>query len=253
MKKEMLLVMVSFFLLSITAITGVYAIEEKAKVITISEEKADISGDEIDEVILLKGVPYQDDDSYLKEIYLEIAGSNGKVITFPLESGSKASLQLTDLNHDGIKDLYASVLTGGSGGIVNNYLYSLKNFVHNNLTIPEPLEMDAKFLNGYKAEIKLLQTGKTYLFDLKDRKKYYKKLGFYYKGKLNEPTELSVNPYSSLKPFQLKDGNMGLKGIQRVTGVANADTIALVETTWTYENDQWKLLNVNVKQENIPK
>ncbi|WML39861.1 hypothetical protein RCG19_22280 [Neobacillus sp. OS1-2] len=253
MKKEMLLVMVSFFLLSITAITGVYAIEEKAKVITISEEKADISGDDIDEVILLKGIPYQDDDSYLKEIYLEIAGSNGKVITFPLESGSKASLQLTDLNHDGIKDLYASVLTGGSGGIVNNYLYSLKNFVHNNLTIPEPLEMDAKFLNGYKAEIKLLQTDKTYLFDLKDRKKYYKKLGFYYKGKLNEPTELSVNPYSSLKPFQLKDGNMGLKGIQRVTGVANADTIALVETTWTYENDQWKLLNVNVKQENIPK
>ncbi|MFJ7726309.1 hypothetical protein ACIQXV_09105 [Neobacillus sp. NPDC097160] len=251
MKKEMMLVIVSFFLLSITAITGVYAVEEKAKVITISEEKADISGDGIDEVILLKGVPYQDDDSYLKEIYIEVAGSNGKVITFPLESGSKAALQLTDLNHDGIKDIFANVLTGGSGGIVNNYLYSLKNFVHTDLTIPEPLEMDAKFLNGYKAEIKLKQTGKSYLFDLKDRKKYYKKLGFYYKGKLNEPTELSVNPYNSLKPIPLGDGNMGLKGVQRVTGVANADTIALVESTWTYKNGQWKLLNSDVKQEKI--
>jgi len=249
MKKEMLLVIVSFFLISITAITGVYAFEENTKVITISEEEMDITGDGQNDAIFLKGVPYQDEDSFLKKIYIEVAASNGKTYTFPLESGSKASLQLTDLNHDGIKDLFASVLTGGSGGIVINFLFSLKDFVHTDLTIPEPLEMDAKFLNGYKAEIKLKKTGKSYLFNLKDRKKYYKKLGFYYKGKLNEPTELSVNPFNSLSPIQLENEKMGLKGVQRVTGVANADTIALVESVWTFEKGHWKLLNANVKQE----
>jgi len=248
MKKEMLLVIFSFFLISITAITGVYAIEVSTKAITISKEEVDLTGDDQVEAIYLKGVPYQDEDSYLKKIYIEVDASNGKKYTFPLESGSKAALQLVDLNHDGIKDIFASVLTGGSGGIVNNYLYSLKDFVHTDLTIPEPPEMDTKFLNGYKAEIQLKQTGKTYLFNLKDRKKYYKKLGFYYKGKLNEPTELSVNPYSSLNPILLHDGKMGLIGLQRITGVANADTIALVESTWAYENDHWKLLGTVVKK-----
>lgn len=249
MKKEMLLVIVSFFLISITAITGVYAFEENTKVIAISEEEVDITGDGQNESIFLKGVPYQEENSFLKKIYIEVAASNGKTYTFPLESGSKASLQLTDLNNDGIKDLFASVLTGGSGGNVLNFLYSLKDFVHTELTIPEPLEMDTKFLNGYKAEMKLKQTGKSYLFNLKDRKKYYKKLGFYYKGKLNEPTELSVNPFNSLSPIQFENKKMGLKGYQRVTGVANADTIALVKSVWRYEKGHWKLLSADVKQE----
>ncbi|MFZ7942292.1 hypothetical protein [Neobacillus sp. 19] len=249
MKKEMLLAIVSFFFISITAITGVYAIEENTKVITIAEEETDITGDQIVEAIVLKGVPYQEENSFLKKIYIEVAASNGKLYSLPLESGSKAAIQLIDLDHDGIKDIFASVLTEGSEGIVNNYFISLKNFVQTDLPIPEPLEMDTKFLNGYKAEIKLKQTGKTYKFDLKDRKKYYKKLGFYYKGRLNEPTELSVNPYNSLKPVQLEHDKIGLKGQQRVTGVANADTIAIIESIWTFDNKQWKLHSTKVTKQ----
>src|SRR4051812_19043673 len=101
MKKEMLLVIVSFFLISLTAITGVYAIEEKNKVITLSQEEQDLSGDGQNETIFLKGVPYQEEDSYLKKIYIEVAASNGKTYTFPLEGGTKAALKLVDLNHDG--------------------------------------------------------------------------------------------------------------------------------------------------------
>jgi hypothetical protein len=248
MKKELLLVIVLFFLISLTAITGVYAIGENTKVITISEEKADISGDGIDEVILLKGVPYQEDDSFLRRIYIEVAGSNRKLYTIPLESGSKASLQLVDLNNDGMKEIFSTVQTGGSGGIVINSISSLKNFIYTDLPLPEPLEMNTKFLDGYKAEIKLVQTGKSYKFNLRDRMNYYKKLGFYFKGKLNEPAELTVNSYSELKPVQLDNGNIGLKGLQRVTGVANADTIALVESTWNYDRGHWNLISTEVKK-----
>ncbi|MEH7502616.1 hypothetical protein V7152_11460 [Neobacillus drentensis] len=249
MKKEMLLVITSFFLMSLTAITGVYAIEETTKVVTLSKEEADITGDGKEEDILLKGIPYQKEDSYLEKIYIEISASDGNTYTFPLENGAKASVQLVDLNHDGMKDLFASVLTGGSEGIVHNYTYSIKDFVHTNLPLPEPLEMDSHFLNGYKAEIKLVNTGKSYLFDLKDRKKYYKKLGLYYHGNLNEPTELTVNPFSSLQPIQLAGKNMGLLGVQRVTGIANADVIASVVSTWSFEKGDWKLIRTDVKKE----
>jgi hypothetical protein len=249
MKKEMLLVIVSFFLMSLTAITGVYAIEENTNTVTISKAEADVTGDGKEEVILLKGVPYQQEDSFLKKIYIEISASNGHTYTLPLESGSKASLQLADINQDRVQDLFASVLTSGSEGIVNTYSFSLKNFEQTSLAVPEPLEMDSHFLNGYQAEIKLAKTGKSYVFDLKERKKYYKKLGLYYKDRLNEPTELTVNPFNSLQPVQLAGNKVGLMGEQRVTGIANADVIASVASTWVFENKQWKLLNSEVKKE----
>ena len=244
MKKETFLAFVGLFLVSLT--TVVYAVEEKTKTVTISEQKADITGDSQMETIYLKGVPYQGEDDFLKEIYIDVSASSGKTFTIPLESGAKASLQLIDLNGDGIRDLFASVQTGGSGGIVLNFLHTLKGNVCKDLTVPEPLEMESHFLNGYKAEIKIKKTGKTYRFDLKDRKLYYKKLGLYYKGKLNEPTELMVNSFHSLKPAELGGGKLGLKGAQRVSGIANADTIANVESTWSYLNGKWKLVGVEV-------
>jgi hypothetical protein len=249
MKKEIILVIASFFLMSLTAITGAYAIDATTKLVTLSKEEADITGDGIVEEILLKGVPYQKEDSYLEKIYIEISASNGKTYTFPLESGAKASLLLVDLNHDGVKDLFASVLTGENEGIVHNFSYTIKDFVHSDLSLPDPLEMVSHFIKGYKAEIKLAKTGKSYLFDLKDRKNYYQKLGLYYNGNLNEPTELTVNPFNNLHPIQIVSNKVGLQGEQRVTGIANADVIASVISTWLYEKGQWKLISTIVNKE----
>ncbi|MEH7110207.1 hypothetical protein [Bacillus sp. JJ1764] len=248
MKKEYGLALVALFIFSLTAITGVNAIEEGSKSITITKKSADVTGDGQNEIVMLKGFPYQGEEGYLKKIELVVMATNSKKYNFPLESGSKAALQLIDLNHDGIKDLFATVETGGSGGISLHYLYTLKDFHKTDLKVPEPLELETKFMNDYRAEMKILATGKTYLFDLKDRKKYYKKLGLYYNGNINEPTELHVNPFNSLIPIILSDGTTGLKGMQRVTGIANADTIAYVESIWRYSNNQWNLLKVNVNK-----
>jgi hypothetical protein len=249
MKKEMLLAMVACFFISLTAITGVYAIEKSKETVTLSKEEMDITGDGKDDVILLKGVPYEEEDSFLKRIYLEVAASNEKTYTLSLESGSKASVQLIDLNNDGVKDLFTSVLSEENEGTVINLLYSLKDFVVTKLAVPEPLEMESHFLNNFKAEIRLAQSGKSYIFNLKDRKNYYRKMGVYYKGKLNEPTELTVNTFSSLNPVTLEGEIKGLKGIQRVTGIANGDTIALVESTWIFDNGHWRLLYSDVKKD----
>ncbi|WP_160723476.1 hypothetical protein [Bacillus sp. USDA818B3_A] len=247
MKKEMLLVIVSFFLISLTTITGVYAIEKTAKSITITEQEADVTGDNKNETILLKGVPDQDDKSFLRRIFIDITASNGKTYSITLKSGSKASLKLVDLDNDGLKDIFANILTDDSTGDVTNYLYSLKGFERKNLTVPEPLEMEANFKNGYKAEVQLTKTGKSYLFDLKNRKEYYKKLGFYYRGKLNEPMELTVNTFNRVEPIQIDKERTGLKGQQRITGIVNADTIAYVESIWYYDRGHWKLFKTDVK------
>jgi hypothetical protein len=253
MKKGFLLAASAFFLMSVTAITVVHAFDEEIKTITISKHEADVTGDGINEDITLKGVPYKEDDNYLKEIYIDISTSDNKQYIIPLDSGAKASLRMVDLNQDGIKDLFASVLTGGSGGITLNYLYTIKDFIKTELSVPDPLEMESTFENGYKAKITIGETGQTYLFNLKDRKKYYKKLGLYYKGKLNEPMELTVNSFHSLKPIRLENGTFSLKGAQRITGIANADTIANVESTWKYHDGKWQLQMANVYPEKAKK
>jgi hypothetical protein len=247
MKKELLLVASAFFLMSVT---GVHAFDEKTKTVTISKHESDVTGDGINESIQLKGVPYEGEEDYLKEIYIDIFTEDDKQYTIPLESGSKASLQLVDLNQDGVKDIYANVLTGGSGGSTLSYLYTMKDTIKKELAVPDPLEIDSTFEDGYKAKINIALTGETYLFDLKDRKKYYKKLGLYYKGKINEPMELTVNSYQSLKPVKLANGKFSLKGVQRITGIANADNIAYVESTWNYRDGKWSLTGTRVNTSN---
>ncbi|MCL6570854.1 MAG: hypothetical protein K6T88_04120 [Bacillus sp. (in: Bacteria)] len=250
MRKRMLIMFSVFFLLSTIPISGVYAVKETTKEITISKLKEDITGDGKKETIHLKGSPYQanpnNEGAYFKFLTIEVASSDNKTYKFSLDSGSKASLQLIDLNNDGVKDLFASVLTGGSEGTTLHFLYSLKDFIYADLTVPNHLEIDSRFLDGYKAEIKITKTNETFLFDLKDREKYYKQLGIYSNQKLNEPMELKVNPYNILKPVYLKGGELGLKGIQRVTGVANTDAIAYVKSTWYFDFGNWKLVNLEV-------
>ncbi|MGX6443331.1 hypothetical protein ACWM35_08950 [Neobacillus sp. K501] len=248
MKKELIMAATAFFLMSVT-ITGVYAMEERANTVTISKAETDITGDGIMETISLKGVPYDEDEHYLKEIYIEVNASNDNRVTIPLESGTKAALKIADLNQDGVKDIFANVLLEDGGENTLNYLYSLKDFIHQELTVPDPLEISSGFDNGYKAKLTINQTGKTYEFDLKDRKKYYKKLGLYYKGKINEPTELTVNSFHSLKPVLLDNGETGLRGIQKITGITNADTIAFVESSWSYKDGKWSLVNTKVRTE----
>nr|WP_041965276.1 hypothetical protein [Mesobacillus selenatarsenatis] len=247
MKKELLITFSAFFFMSLTALTGVYAGESNEKTVTISEEKVDVTGDGKKDLIYVKGVPYEEGAQFFKKIFLKVRASNGEIYKIELDSGYDPATIYKDLNHDSIKDIFISVPTGGSGGLSNFYLYSLKDFQVTNLTVPEPLAVNSQFEDGYKASINIQETGQSYSFDLSDRKDEYERLGLYQDGKLNEPTELMVLPFGTLKPIKVKDNLYGLKGIQRINGAYNADGIANIESTWIYEKGKWHLINAEVK------
>ncbi|MBS8264146.1 hypothetical protein DYI25_06825 [Mesobacillus boroniphilus] len=250
MKKELLITFSAFFFMSFTAFTGVYAGESIEKTVTISEDKVDITGDGKKDLIYVKGVPYEEGAQFLKKIFLKIKASNGEIYKIDLEGGYDPTTNYKDLNHDSVKDIFISVPTGGSGGLSNFYLYSLKNFKVANLSVPEPLSVSSQFQDGYKASINIEETGQSYSFDLSDRKEEYDRLGLYQDGKLNEPTELMVLPFGRLKPMKVKNDLYGLKGSQRINGAYNADGIANIESTWLYENGKWQLQNAKVKSLN---
>ena len=257
MRKELGLAFLALFFLSLNAITGAYALEDKKDknignnervVQHLIKEEADISGDGKLDQIEIKGIHYEEGSAYLKKIFLEINPSNGKKVQEELDGGYEPSLKLVDLNHDGLDDLLISIPTGGSGGLSNFYLYTFKDAKLTDLGIPEPLNITSQFLNNYKAAMTIDHTGEVFTFDLKSRKKDYNRLGLYTKGILNEPRELMVDPYSTLKPIIIKEKgeSYGLKAIQQVSGAYHADGIAFVESTWYYENGKWNLIHTKV-------
>ncbi|MDQ0268598.1 hypothetical protein [Cytobacillus purgationiresistens] len=247
MKKELLFAFAAFFMMSLSTITGVFAGEDrKGDTITIVKDEADLSGDGKKDSISIEGTRYEEDSDFLREVFLQIKASNGERFKVELEPGYDPQLQFIDVNGDGVKEIYISVATGGSGGLSNFYLYTLKDFNLKDLTVPDPVMMTTQFLDNYKASISIQETGETYTFDLKSRAEDYEKSGLYNHGKLNEPTELMVDSYSSLKPITLKDGSTGLKGIQRVSGSYHADSIAFVESIWKYNDGKWTLDKVKV-------
>ncbi|WP_144481124.1 hypothetical protein [Cytobacillus oceanisediminis] len=247
MKKELLITFTAFFFMSLTALTGAYAGDSReSPTVTVSEEKVDITGDGKKDIIYVKGVPFEEGTQFLKEIYLKIKASNGKTYKIDLEGGYEPSTEYKDLNHDSVKDIFISVPTGGSGGLSNFYLNTLKDFQVVNLTVPEPLSVSSQFEDGYKASARIEQTGQSYSFDLSARKADYDRLGLYHDGKLNEPTELMVLPFGTLKHIIVKAGQYGLIGSQRINGAYNADGIANMESTWLYEKGKWKLIKAEV-------
>lgn len=253
MRKEFGVALIALFFLSLNAITGAYAVEETTKVkksvekeYTILSKNEDVSGDGKPDKIKIKGIRYEEGSDYLKEVYLDIFASNGEKFQTTLDSGFDPDLKLVDLNHDGIKDMYISIPTGGSGGISNYFLFTLKDSQLTDIGIPDPVMITSEFEDGYKANITIEDTGKSYTFDLINRKKEYDELGLYIDGKLNEPRELMVDPYGTLKPVILENKKYGLKGIQQVSGAYHADSIAFVESTWLLEDGKWNLMDTKV-------
>jgi len=244
LKKKIILP--TIFILSMLAIT-VYGAEKPSQDTTYKEQ-VDVTGDGKMDDITIKGVPFEKGSLFLKEITMKIKTSEGKSLKTNLEGGYEPTLTFKDMNHDGVKDVFIRVETGGSGGLSNYSLYSLKGSKLINLDVPETLTITSQFEEGYKAYIKIEDTGKGYTFNLSDRKADYDRLGVFNNGKLNEPMELMVSPYSTLKPVKINDDQIGFKGVQRISGVANADTIGFVESSWIMEDDEWKLIDTKVQK-----
>ncbi|WP_442600254.1 hypothetical protein [Neobacillus sp. D3-1R] len=252
MKKELLFAFMAFFLMSLTAITGVYATNnDETKKTTLLNKQVDITGDGKKEEIIIYGIPNNKDEKVYKKIHLTIKTANGKNLEKKYEYGLDPKLKLIDFNHDGVKDVFLTIQRSesgeGNGGVKDYYLYSFKDMIFVELPLPETMEIEGQFTNGYKAKISIPDTNKKVVFDLMFKKDQYDNLGMYQNGKLNEPTELIILPYGKLTPFITKDNHFGLSEMQQISGVSDSDTIAFVDSKWFYKNGKWMLYETKIR------
>lgn len=214
---------------------------------TILEYRHDVTGDGKPEKITLFGIRFANNAAYYKKIWAEIAIQKGKHIKINYEGGYEPKLEFADLNHDGVDDILYSSATGGSGGLYNYALHTVKNAKRLEIPLPEGLQIEGSFQKNFKAVLQIPGIKKPIRLDLRSRKADYLRLGLYQKnGLLNEPTELMIDPIAFFDVVKMDKG-YGLKSYRQVSGAYHADRLGTVETLWYYENGTWNPVDVQWK------
>ncbi|NEY97737.1 hypothetical protein [Heyndrickxia shackletonii] len=245
MKKEYLLAITAFFMLSFTTVAITYAGEEATPAISIIKTyKEDINGDGKKEKIVLKETPNQQGGKYYKKIWSEIVFQNKSIVKIKYSPGLEPKIEFTDLNHDGIKDMLASSSTGGSGGIYNYHLNTIKDQKAVAIPLPPQLNLQGQFENNFKATINVTETKERFHLNVINRKKEYIQTGLYQEnGKLNEPTELMIDPVAMYKITKVRGKKgYGLRSYRQVSGAYHADSLGVLTATWYFENGKWNLI-----------
>ncbi|MCM3675380.1 hypothetical protein M3699_16240 [Peribacillus simplex] len=211
---------------------------------TYISTKRDVTGDQKIDIIQVQGLPYEEGSKFLKEIELNVE-SNRRTISVPLGAGYTPDLKVADLNNDRVQDVLVTVLMEGRERLITSYAYTFKDGKVKVLEVPPSVPVTAQFLDGYKAEI-IIEGQKPVVIDVSSRKQAYDELGIYRNGKLNEPTELLVDPYSSLDFKTVFGKGKALMGVQNVKGPDERDSILEIKSVWKYNNG-WQLVKAQVK------
>jgi len=244
---------VMFVVLSGIAAPSASALEERPAAVTqtVQTQTADVTGDGRQDSIVLIGEKGEDAGSpYFTKLRLLVTPGDGQApISLTMEGGYNPHLTLCDVDGDKLPELYVSAETGGSGGLIDHYLYSLRGGVAAALPLPEPLQVEATFKKNYAVKLKLKETGKSYTIGFKEKKADYDEFGVYHNGKLVKPFIVGVNDFGRLEPVDTdSDGVCELEGVQRITGIANADTVAYITSVWKWRNHAWTLMQAAIRK-----
>ena len=220
---------------------------------------ANVTGDGKNKRVSLLGNRFDGKGLYMENLYLLVEDPSrveekGILVKLPEESdgGYGAEMQLLDFNGDKVQDVFITANTGGSGGVYNHHLVSLKDQQAKLLYQPteeNQLNITGSLQDNYQAKLTVKETKKSYIIDLKDRQSVYDEGEVYQNGKLVKPIETWHTGYNLLTPVDVdNDGVYELKGLQTIKGTCNADSIAEATSLWQLSGNQWKLLEADVKE-----
>ncbi|SHK39127.1 hypothetical protein [Tepidibacter formicigenes] len=226
-------------------------IGDKAYVVDYKLE--DVTGDNIKDNVILVGT------KTVSDIYcdtLTVVVQDGKTkeyskATYENFGGyqDKEMLFIGDFTGDKVKDVVVSASTGGSGGIVDHMIATFKDNKPSVIFTDKEnagIDIDGKYIDGYRAEIEFKDLNKKVLLDVSAGKDMYIEQGIYNKeGKLLKEVKPWIDSFSKLEAIDYDgDGTFELRGYQKIAGAYHADTISYVESILKFENNKWNTKDV---------
>lgn len=217
--------------------------------------ETDVTGDrEKDKIWLLGERSGESNKALYHNLYLVVEdakapepnGENEAMIS--VRGGYVPKMKLCDFNGDRVTDILVSVRTDEKTGASDYYIYSFKDNKPATVPAPPVIQVSGRFADHYKAEL-TVDGRQTFTVDLRGRKTLYDQMGVYRDGSLERQVAVMPGPYSMLSPTDIdQNGSCELHGVQRIGGVSELDTIAFIQSIWSWDNGQWRLVKVDARQ-----
>ncbi|MDX1772228.1 MAG: VCBS repeat-containing protein [Planococcaceae bacterium] len=216
----------------------------------VSFARGDVTGDRVPDNIYLTGI-MTPDSPFIQNITLLVQdGRSGELTSVPLRenAGYNPTVFLGDFTGNGVDDIFISIATGGSGGIMYHYIYS---FVDNTAQLlfdfsvyNEQYQYEVTYQDYYKVEVVSMINNKKYIIDISTKGTEYLNDIYNENGKLKSPITGFVNPLSGLYPVDF-DSNKRyeLLAYQKIAGRYNADSLGYVLNTLAWLDNRFVLQN----------
>ena len=216
----------------------------------VSFARGDVTGDRVPDNIYLTGI-MTPDSPFIQNITLLVQdGRSGELTSVPLRenAGYNPTVFLGDFTGNGVDDIFISIATGGSGGIMYHYIYS---FVDNTAQLlfdfsvyNEQYQYEVTYQDYYKVEVVSMINNKKYIIDISTKGTEYLNEIYDENGKLKSPITGFVNPLSGLYPVDF-DSNKRyeLLAYQKIAGRYNADSLGFVLNTLAWLDNRFVLQN----------
>lgn len=220
----------------------------------VSYKVGDVTGDHFPDFIYLTGTKQADSPSFLKDITLYIKYGRSNYIqkhTLSENMGFHPTIWLGDFTGDGIDDIFIVIDSGGSGGIIFAYIYSMQKGVmkeiFNSTKFNEEHSYQVQYANQYKANIISEYPSKKYTIDLMFKGEEYLNEIYNPDGTLKQPIEGWVDPFGALYPVDYgRNGKYDLLGMQQIAGRYHADGLGYVENLLSWDGNAFSVVRQTV-------
>ncbi|OMP67175.1 spore coat protein [Domibacillus epiphyticus] len=211
----------------------------------VDVKRGDVTGDAAIDTVYLTA-DKTPDTPFLQNITLVIR--NGRTnqyekIHLKENAGYNPTIFLGDFTGKKAEDILIVINTGGSGGIINAYVFSFMNGkfhqIFDSALFNEKYKYDVAYKNYWKADVTSFHQKKKYSLDLHYKGEQYL-AEIYEDGILKEPIKGWVAPLSGVYPVDFeRDGIYELHTFQNIAGKYSADRLGYMENVLKWNGKEF--------------
>ena len=214
----------------------------------------DVTGDGIVDRVYLVGEKTSIEETFSDNISIVIQdGKTNQIIRISLEYGAgyDAKLFLGNITNKNKMDILVKIDTGGSGGYILTYLYSIMNgkisLLLDSDSFDDISKYSVNFLDNFNVEILNEDDKIKFILSVINKKEVYIKEGIYdFDGNLLKSVQGGVLSLGALYPvIENYNGLFKLLAYQRIIGINNSDNLGAVESFLKWNGEHIEIYRVN--------